>query len=99
MQFSIRELKANPARAIELARKGELVEITSHRKVVAELIRPAKKPKQNELTDEQALNRLITSGLAQAAEKPLKLGRPIKLARPSNEQSMSELVMAMRGRR
>ncbi len=99
MQLSIRELKANPARAIELARKGELVEITSHRKVVAELIRPATKLDRNEPSDEQALKRLIASGLVEPAAKPLILGRAVRLAQTAMGQSMSDLVIEMRGPR
>jgi hypothetical protein len=41
MQVSIRELKANPARAIALVQQGQCIQITSHRRVVAE---PATKP-------------------------------------------------------
>ena len=40
MQVSIRELKANPAQAIAHMQRGEVVQITSHRKVVAELVAP-----------------------------------------------------------
>lgn len=99
MRLSIRELKANPARAIELAQKGELVEITSHRRVVAELVRPAVRPDRNEPNDEQALKSLIASGLAESSVKPLKLGRPIQPNQASKGQSMSDLVIAMRGPR
>ncbi|MBE0474153.1 hypothetical protein [Rhodoferax sp.] len=56
MQVSIRELKANPARAIALMRSGQRVQITSHRKVVAELVAPAPvTPPPRELTDEEAI--------------------------------------------
>ena len=41
-QISIRELKANPARAIAMTQGGQRVQITSHRKVVAELVAPAR---------------------------------------------------------
>jgi antitoxin (DNA-binding transcriptional repressor) of toxin-antitoxin stability system len=99
MQVSIRELKASPARAIELAQKGELVEITSHRKVVAELVRSSTKSDRKVLNDELALKRLFASGLVEPASKPLKLGRALKLARASKKQSMSDLVIEMRGPR
>jgi antitoxin (DNA-binding transcriptional repressor) of toxin-antitoxin stability system len=97
--LSIRELKANPARAIELVQKGELVEITTHRKVVADLITPATQPNPKEPNDEQALKRLIVSGLVEPADKPLKLGRAVKLARHPNVTAMGELVIGMRGSR
>jgi antitoxin (DNA-binding transcriptional repressor) of toxin-antitoxin stability system len=99
VQLSIRELKSNPARAIELARKGELVEITSHRKVVAELVIPSTKNDRNASGDNLALKRLIASGLVEPAAKPLKLGRAIKLSQASKIQSVSELVSEMRGPR
>ena len=54
MQVSIRELKANPAQAIALMRRGEIVQITSHRKVVAELVSPrSETPAKQDLTDEE----------------------------------------------
>jgi antitoxin (DNA-binding transcriptional repressor) of toxin-antitoxin stability system len=99
MQVSIRELKANPAQAIELAQKGELVEITSHRKVVAELVRPSTTRGVNVPSDTQALERLVASGLAEPALIPLKLGRAVKLSKSSKGQSMSDLVSEMRGPR
>ena len=40
MQVSIRELKANPARAIALMQGGETVQITLHSKVATELVPP-----------------------------------------------------------
>lgn len=64
MQVSIRELKANPARAIALTRQGERVQITSHRKVAAELVPPSAKPaNETVLTDEEGMQRLIDSRL------------------------------------
>lgn len=38
MQFPIRELKSSLSRVIAIARSGETVEITSHRKPVARII-------------------------------------------------------------
>lgn len=99
MQVSIRELKANPAHAIELAQKGEVVEITSHLKVVAEIVRPSTTRGMNEPNDAKALKRLIASGLAEPALIPLKLGRAVKLSKASKGQSMSDLVSEMRGPR
>ena len=37
MQVSVRELKANPSRAINLMQPGEPIQMTAHRKVGAEL--------------------------------------------------------------
>jgi antitoxin (DNA-binding transcriptional repressor) of toxin-antitoxin stability system len=99
MQLSIRELKANLAHAIELVQMGELVEITSRRKVVAELVKPGKTSDNSELADVEAIRRLIASGQVQAPTKPFKLGRAIKLSRPTKGQSVSDLVSEMRGTR
>ena len=101
MQVSIRELKANPAHAIAMMRRGEVVQITSHRKVVAELVAPKPVPVTEEiLTDEQAMQRLIDSGaVAQLPTKPFKLGKLVTFPSGPNGQTMSELVMEMRGPR
>lgn len=99
MQVSIRELKANPARAIALTRLGERVQITSHRKVVAEMVAPSvglsvKPP----MSDDEAMQKLIAAGLvAHVATKPFNLAKAIKFPPGPNGQSMSELVMALRG--
>lgn len=99
MQISIRELKANPARAILLARQGQRVQITSHRKVVAELI-PAEAPRSLPPADDddRALARLLASGLvAEAATQPLELGSPVDLR--AGGPDLSELVVELRGPR
>ena len=101
MQISIRELKANPSQAIAVMQSGERVQITSHRKVVAELVQP-----QNVVTnppvmsDEEAIQKLLASGLiVQAATKPMKLGEPLVFPPGPNGQTMSDLVLEMRGPR
>ena len=99
MQVSIRELKANPARAIALVQQGQRVQITSHRRVVAELVQPieptAEEPRQS---DEVAMQRLIASGLiAEPATKSFKLGKAIAFAPGPDGQTMSELVIELRG--
>lgn len=101
MQVSIRELKANPAHAIALMQRGETVQITSHRKVVAELVPPRLDvPARREMSDEEAMQRLIDSGaVAQLATKPMRLGELIDFPPGPNGQSMSELVLDMRGPR
>ena len=101
MQVSIRELKANPAHAIALMQRGEIVQITSHRKVVAELVAPktAEQPRQP-LSDEQAMQRLIDSGaVAQMPTKPMRLGKLVTFPPGPDGQTMSELVLEMRGPR
>lgn len=101
MQVSIRELKANPARAIALTRQGERVQITSHRKVVAELVPPAAAPAHNVvMSDDEALQRLVDAGLiAEPATHPLVLGEPIVFPPGPDGQTMSDLVIEMRGPR
>ena len=101
MQVSIRELKANPAQAIARMRRGEVVQITSHRKVVAELVAPrAQAPAQAEMTDEEAMQKLMDSGIVSIpASQPMRLGELIDFLPGPNGQTMSELVMEMRGPR
>lgn len=101
MRVSIRELKANPSKAIAHMRRGEIVQITSHRKVVAELVAPKTAPPvEQALTDEEAMQRLIDSGaVAQMPTKPMRLGELIIFPPGPNGQTMSELVLDMRGTR
>jgi antitoxin (DNA-binding transcriptional repressor) of toxin-antitoxin stability system len=101
MQVSIRELKANPARAIAMTHAGQRVQITSHRKVVAELVAPAPTATAlPEMTDAQAMQRLLASGfVAQRATQPFKLGKAIVFPPGPNGQTMSDLVIELRGPR
>ena len=101
MQVSIRELKANPAHAIALMRRGEVVQITSHRKVVAELVAPKTSPQPEQpLTEEEGMQRLIDSGaFAQLPTKPFKLPIPVIFPPSEDGKSMSDLVIEMRGPR
>jgi antitoxin (DNA-binding transcriptional repressor) of toxin-antitoxin stability system len=101
MQVSIRELKANPAQAIARMRRGEIVQITSHRKVVAELVLPrTETPAQPDMTDEEAMQRLIDSGaIAQLPTKRFTLPVPVLFPPSEDGKSMSDLVIEMRGPR
>lgn len=101
MEVSIRELKANPSRAIAMMQRGEKVHITSHRKVVAELVPPQNKAPANAvMSDEEAMQRLIDSGaVAQMATQPMRLGPSIVFLPGPNGQTMSDLVLEMRGPR
>ncbi len=101
MRVSIRELKANPAQAIAMMRRGEIVEITSHRKVVAELVAPKGTLKAKPaMTDEEAMQRLIDSGaVAQLPTKPFALPFPVLFPPTPDGKSMSDLVIEMRGPR
>ena len=98
MQFSIRELKANPANAIAQVQRGVRVQITSHRKVVAELVMPGDAaPAAAAPSDAEAIQKLLASGLAEPASKPFKLGRAVAFPPGPKGQTMSELVIALRG--
>lgn len=97
MQVSIRELKANPANAIAQVHLGVRVQITSHHKVVAELVMPGSVVQQQAaLSDEEAMNRLLASGLVEPAGKPFKLGRSIAFPPGPKGQTMSDLVLKLR---
>ena len=101
MRISIRELKANPGRAIALMRQGERVQITSHRKVVAELVPPGvAEAVEKPLSDEEAIQRLIDLGvIVQPATQPLRLGKAVVIAPGLGGQTLSDLVLEMRGPR
>ena len=106
MQISIRELKANPSYAIAKTQRGERVQITSHRKVVAELVRPLSLPADcgemtdggiDEMSDDEALEKLMASGFAAlAATQPFQLGKAVKFPPGPAGQTMSDLVVALR---
>src|SRR3990167_6703283 len=101
MEISIRELKANPAKAIAQVRQGQRVQITSHRKVVAELVMPRTEPAAAPPSeDDRAMARLRASGLvARPASKPFVLGPALVLSPGPDGQTMSDLVIALRGPR
>lgn len=101
MQVSIRELKANPARAIAMVRPGQPVQITSHRKVVAQLVVPDQCTVQPTLlTDEDAIQRIMASGMvATAATKPWRLPTPVAFEPSPDGKTMSDLVTELRGPR
>ena len=101
MQVSIRELKANPARAIAMTQTGERVQITSHRKVVAELVQPAPAmAKPAVMSDEEAMQRLVVAGIiAHQATKPFKLPKAMVFPPGPDGQTMSDLVLELRGPR
>lgn len=104
--ISIRELKANPSRAIELTRQGKWVQVTSHRKPVAQLVpldvEPAtlKVPVKAVLSDNEVMQRLIDAGyIAQQATKPFRLPRAVVFPPSPDGKTMSDLVLEMRGPR
>ena len=88
MQVSIREFKAHLSRYLVQAQKGQPLDITSHRKVVARIVGvPA--------TESTGVERLLASGSAQwMGGKPV--GAAIQLS-PIG-RSMSEMVLEGRFR-
>ena len=101
MHVSIRELKANPGRAIALMRQGERVQITSHRKVVAELVPPiVAEAIKTPMSDEEGIQRLIELGIiGQPATNPMHLGKTIVFSPGPEGQTLSDLVLELRGPR
>lgn len=108
MDISIRELKANPAAAIARMQQGERVRITSHRKVVAELVPPggsagAAAPAQEPVltADEAAaIARLMASGLiTEPATEAWRLPQAVTLPASPDGKTMSDLVIEGRGPR
>ena len=109
MDISIRELKANPSRAIALMQQGTRVRITSHRKVVAELARPGTLPitepepepeREISAEDAAAFARLMASGLVvEPATLPLRVPTPLRLSPSPDGKTLSDLVIEGRGPR
>ena len=101
MQISIRELKANPSHAIAVMQSGERVQITAHRKVVAELVQPqATTAAPALMSDEEAIQKLLASGLiVQPATQPMRLGKAQVFPLGPKGQNMSDLVLELRGPR
>lgn len=114
LQISIRELKARPAFAIARARAGVKVQITSHRKTVAQIVASDAQPQATTkrksardsgqsasvVTAQEALERLRLAGvLVNEASQPLRLGTPVTLAPMPDGKTMSDLVLDMRGPR
>lgn len=103
MNISIRELKANPSRAIALMQQGEHVRITSHRKVVAELARPGtlretEPAREISAEDAAGIARLMASGwVSRPPTKPFRLPQPITLPPSPDGKTMSDLVIEGRG--
>lgn len=101
MRISIRELKANPTHAVAMAQGDERVQITSRRKVVAKLVRPAPaRATPAVMSDEEAMQRLVDAGIiAHRATKPFKLARAMVFPPGPDGQTMSDLVIELRGPR
>lgn len=114
LHISIGELKARPAYAIAKARAGIKVQITSHRKTVAQLIaaeadvplKPSAKPARKKMSPKQPMTaqeavRLLRAAGVQVTQGvgKLRLGEPITLPPLPDGKTMSDLVSDMRGPR
>jgi antitoxin (DNA-binding transcriptional repressor) of toxin-antitoxin stability system len=111
IDISIRELKARPAQAIAKAQSGMRVNITSHKKTVANLIAPIVLPADalepriktathKTLTAKESLALMRAAGMTVTeATQPFTLPEYFTLPPLPNGQTMSDLVIEMRGPR
>jgi antitoxin (DNA-binding transcriptional repressor) of toxin-antitoxin stability system len=114
LHISIGELKARPAYAIAKAQAGIKVQITSHRKTVAQLIAadadvPAKLPakparktaaSKQPMTAKEAVRLLRAAGVQVIEGTGLRtLPKPVKFPPLPDGKTMSDLVSDMRGPR
>ena len=111
IDISIRELKARPAQAIAHAQSGMRVNITSHKKTVANLVAPIVLPddafeprikpaKQPLLTASEAAQRMLNAGMSVTpASTPFTLPELFVLPPLPGGQSMSDWIIESRGPR
>jgi antitoxin (DNA-binding transcriptional repressor) of toxin-antitoxin stability system len=111
IDISIRELKARPAQAIAHAQSGMRVNITSHKKTVANLVAPIVLPDdafepriktaaERHLTAAESFELMQAAGMSVTeASQPFTLPNFITLPPMPNGQTMSDLVIEMRGPR
>ena len=111
IDISIRELKARPAQAIAKAQSGMRVNITSHKKTVANLVAPITLPddaleprikpaKPSTLSASEVVQRMRDAGMTvRPASNPLTLPELFVLPPLPNGQSMSDWVIESRGPR
>ena len=79
-------------------RQGERVQITSHRKVVAELMPPdVAEAVKTPLSDEEGIQQLIDMGIiVLPATKPMRLGKAVVFSPGPGGQTLSDLVLELR---
>jgi antitoxin (DNA-binding transcriptional repressor) of toxin-antitoxin stability system len=114
LHISIGELKARPAYAIAKARAGIKVQITSHRKTVAQLVaadadvtaKPSAKPARKTASAKQPMTaqeavRLLRAAGVQVIEGTglRRLPKPVTFPPLPDGKTMSDLVSEMRGPR
>jgi antitoxin (DNA-binding transcriptional repressor) of toxin-antitoxin stability system len=111
IDISIRELKARPAQAIAKAQSGMRVNITSHKKTVANLVAPIVLPEdalepriktatERKMTVQEALARIRASGMTVIeAKENIKIGPPIVFPPMPDGRTMADLISENRGPR
>jgi antitoxin (DNA-binding transcriptional repressor) of toxin-antitoxin stability system len=111
IDISIRELKARPAQAIAKAQSGMRVNITSHKKTVANLVAPIALPDDaleprmktgstKALSAAEAVARMRAAGLVVTdATTPFTLPELFVLPPLPNGQTMSDWIIESRGPR
>ena len=111
IDISIRELKARPAQAIAKAQSGVRVNITSHKKTVANLVAPITLPDdaleprikpaaEAPMTPAEAVARMRSAGMVVTeATTPFTLPELFVLPPLPSGQSMSDWIIESRGPR
>jgi antitoxin (DNA-binding transcriptional repressor) of toxin-antitoxin stability system len=111
IDISIRELKARPAQAIAKAQSGMRVNITSHKKTVANLVAPIVLPEdalepriktaaERKMTPQEALVLMRAAGLTvRESSGNIKIGPAIKFPPMDDGRTMVDLISEIRGPR
>ncbi len=111
IDISIRELKARPAQAIAHAQNGVRVNITSHKKTVANLVAPIALPDdalepriktaaKQQMTVQEALARMRAAGLTvRESTGNIKIGPAIAFPPMPDGRTMADLISENRGPR
>ncbi len=111
IDISIRELKARPAQAIAHAQNGMRVNITSHKKTVANLVAPIVLPDdafepriktaaERQMTVPEALARMRAAGLTvRESTGSMPIGPAIEFPPMEDGRTMVDLISEIRGPR
>jgi antitoxin (DNA-binding transcriptional repressor) of toxin-antitoxin stability system len=111
IDISIRELKARPAQAIAKAQSGVRVNITSHKKTVANLVAPITLPDdalepriktaaERQMTPAEAVARMRAAGLTvRESTGNIKIGPAIAFPPMPDGRTMADLISENRGPR
>lgn len=111
IDISIRELKARPAAAIAKAQSGMRVNITSHKKTVANLVAPITLPSDaleprikpaptKVMTPSEAVALMRAAGLTvRESTGNIKIGPPIVFPPMPDGRTMADLISENRGPR